>query len=137
MPAEEGGCRRGQLSDDITSGLNIRESIALQRGEVTLVTDVTAANLNAAQPSTDAPIYLMLDRATSAAAVRRRPELKSLLDENQQLVGVLRYALYGTLAAGYLWYKTLTAALAENGYEPIPYEPCLWNRMEGGVQCNV
>ncbi len=104
---------------------------------MTLVTDLTAANPNAAQPSTDAPIYLMLDRATSTAAVCIRPELKSLLDENKQLVGALRYALYVTLAAGYLCYKTLTAALAELGYEPSPYEPCLWKRTEGGVQCSV
>ena len=138
------GCQQrreevGETSSPTISftALLIRESIALQRGEICLVTDVTAAYLNAAQPETDAPVYLCLDKGTSAAAIRSRPEFAKYLDENKQLVGILKFALYGTLAARYLWYTTLTAALHELGYQPNPYEPCLFNRMEGGVQCSV
>ena len=119
------------------SALLCRESIALHRGEDSITSDVSAAYLNALQPDVDAPIYLMLDKSTSAAALKLRPELKDFVDENKQLVGILRYALYGTLAAGYLWYTTLTAALIERGYVANEWEPCLFNREEGGIQVSV
>ena len=44
------------------TSLLTREPIALQRGEISLMTDVTTAYPNAAQPETEAPVYLCLDK---------------------------------------------------------------------------
>jgi hypothetical protein len=37
--------------------------------------------------------YLCLDKGKSAAAIRSHPEFEKYLDENKQLVGILKFAL--------------------------------------------
>lgn len=57
------------------SALLCRESIALQRGEDTQTSEVSSVHLNTLLPDGDSPMYLMLDKSTSAAALKLRLEL--------------------------------------------------------------
>ena len=37
-------------------------------------------------------------------------------------------ALYGTIEAAKLWYDNISSKLVEDGFEPNPYDPCVFNR---------
>ena len=46
-------------------------------------------------------------------------------------------AIYGTMVASLLHYKKFCASLFREGFEPKPYDPCVFNRMVNGKQQTV
>jgi len=49
----------------------------------------------------------------------------------------LKKALYGTLKAALLFWKTLTAKLVSMGLVVNPYDECVANKVIGGRQCTL
>ena len=46
-------------------------------------------------------------------------------------------ARYGCVESAALWYDHLSQTLHSMGYKPNPYDKCIYNKTEGGVQCTV
>jgi hypothetical protein len=73
--------------------------------------------------------------------VKVDPEVysKYTVKEGKKLVfyAKLWKALYGTLKAALLFWKDLSAALENWGYEHNLYDWCVMNKMLGGKQCTV
>ena len=49
----------------------------------------------------------------------------------------LKKALYGTLQAAMLFWKTLTAKLVGLGFKVNPYDECVMNKIIHGQQCTI
>ena len=49
----------------------------------------------------------------------------------------LQKALYGTLSAAMLFWKDLSGFLADEGFEPNPYDSCVMNKLINKKQCAV
>jgi len=49
----------------------------------------------------------------------------------------LKKALYGTLQAAMLFWKTLTAKLVSLGFKVNPYDECVMNKIIHGQQCTM
>ena len=114
-----------------------RESISCFNDETAIVTDVHGAYLHAKQPREEKPIFMALSRKVSDVAVEIWPEFASMRDEKGRLVGKVEYAIYGTLAAGLYWWRTLSGALKEIGYKSNQWEQCLMTRTAGEKKVSV
>jgi hypothetical protein len=59
------------------------------------------------------------------------------VDDKSVLYVKLDKALYGCIESALLFYKHLSKALHDLGFNPNPYDPCVFNKEVNGKQCTI
>jgi len=114
--------------------------IAAVENRHVMTCDITAAYLNALMPldPDGDPIVMFLDKTLAQLLLIVRPDYQRFVEENTGKIYVrLNKALYGCIQSAKLWYDKLVSDLAEIGFEPNPYDPCILNATINDVQCSI
>ena len=124
-----------------TSLFSLAHIAAVERRHIMTI-DVTAAYLNAPlgpDPEGDY-IIMFLDPVLTKILSVLAPEYKKFIDaKTGKLYVKLDRALYGCIQSAKLWFDTITKDLAEMGFKPNPYDPCILNASfgVGDTQCSI
>ena len=105
--------------------------------QVAVTVDFPSAFLFSPQPEKDDPVYMALDKKTSALAVEMFPELLKMVDEKGRIICLCHHGVYGLAKSSWLWYDLLTKTLRSMGYEHNPYDTCVMNKKVGGTLVSV
>jgi len=93
------------------------------------------------QTGMDELLHLKLTGPTALLLVEMDPQRwqKHLRGEDGRPViyVVCKEAIYGTITAAILAYRKLTGYLHDWGFEPNPYDPCVWNQDIDGKQMTI
>jgi len=86
-------------------------------------------------------VHVKMEGCLAELLVKIDPELyrKFLSNKNGKSVLYVRLkkAVYGTLQAAMLFWRTLTAKLVEMGFEINPHDRCVANKLIDGKQCTI
>ena len=99
---------------------------------------VKTADIEGAYLIADMPeeVLVMFDEMIAAAMLQVAPEFSSF-ERLGKLIFKLKKALYGCIQSARLFYEHLRNALTGMGFEPNPYDPCVFNKTMYGQQCTV
>jgi N-acetylmuramoyl-L-alanine amidase len=99
---------------------------------------VKTADIEGAYLIADMPedVLVMFDEMLAAAMMQVAPEYANF-EKLGKLVFKLKKALYGCIQSARLFYEHLRKTLIGLGFEPNPYDPCVFNMMIDGQQCTV
>ena len=113
-------------------------AIAAAEERKVMTIDVGGAFLNADIKRTGVLVHVRLDRIMTGFLVEIAPEYREFVNADGSCVVELDKALYGTLEAAKLWYDNISTKLVTNGFEPNPYDPCVFNKINrDGLQITV
>ena len=98
--------------------------------------DIGGAFLHASM-ETGVNVHMRLDKTMTQLLLEIESSYAPFVDHKGGLVVRLDKALYGCVESAALWHDHLSQTLADMGYLPNSYDPCVYNRVEGGVQCTV
>jgi hypothetical protein len=98
--------------------------------------DITGAYLECDMTG-EVEVIMKLDPLLTKILHEVDESVKGMEDEHGVTYVKLNKALYGTIQAAVLWYNKLKAVLVADNYTANPYDPCLFNKMENGVQITV
>lgn len=137
----DGRTQRFYVSAEDTSSPTVRTESVM----VSLVIDamehryVVVADIEGAYLAVEmtAEEYMEMNPNMSAIAMALRPEWEEYKDSEGKLVFRLRKALYGCVQSAKLFYEHLSRSLKSLGFEPNPYDPCVFNCEKYGVQCTA
>ena len=90
--------------------------------------DIEGAFINADITSTGIKVHMRLNRVLTDMLVLIDPKLACFVEERGTSVVELDKALYGCVEASALWYSDLCATMRGEGFAPIPYDPCVYNK---------
>jgi hypothetical protein len=114
--------------------------IAAVEKRCVMTCDIRAAYLNAEMPvdPDGEPIVMYLDKVLTRILIQLKPEYEPyIVPETGRLYLRLDKALYGCIQSAKLWYDRLTKDLAQLGFIPNPYDPCVLNASFGDTQCSI
>ena len=95
--------------------------------------DIEGAYLIADMPE---EVLVMFDEMMTAAMLQVAPHFKDHVSR-ERLILKLKKALYGCIQSARLFYEHLRKTLCGLGFEPNPYDGCVFNKTMYGVQCTV
>lgn len=97
---------------------------------------VKTADIEGAYLIADMPeeVLVMFDEMLAAAMLQVAPEYANF-EKLGKLLFRLKKALYGCIQSARLFYEHLRKTLIGLGFEPNPYDPCVFNKMINGKQC--
>lgn len=110
-------------------------AIAAQESRQVLTVDIGGAYLNA--PMKNTSTYMMLDKRITDVIGRIDPTYRNYATKKGTTIVRLKKALYGCKESGLLWYETLSEFLKSEGYIANPYDKCVLNASQNGVQITV
>ena len=139
-----GGHRQNRegLGDVSSPTVSLTAIMAMLAGQVFLeqeaiTVDFPSAFLFSEQPEGDDPVFMALDKRTSAVAVDMHPELAEMLDDKGRLICHAHHGVYGLAKSSWLWHDLLTKTLRGMGYEHNIYDNCVMNKRVNGVLVSV
>ena len=109
-------------------------AIAAKEKRHVVTLDVPGAYLNATM---EEEVLMSLEPLLASLLVALAPEFKPYIDEKGMLIVRLQKALYGLHESAKLWYGTISKMLIEEGFNPNPIEPCVFNKLVNDVQCTI
>jgi hypothetical protein len=113
-------------------------AIAAAEERKVMTIDVGGAFLNADIKRTGVLVHVRLDKIMTGFLVEIAPEFSEFVNEDGSCVIELDKALYGTLEAAKLWYDNISTKLMAEGFEPNPYDSCVFNKVNrDGLQVMV
>ena len=113
-------------------------AIAAAEERKVMTIDVGGAFLNADIKRTGVLVHVRLDKIMTGFLVEIAPEFSEFVNEDGSCVVELDKALYGTLEAAKLWYDNISTKLMAEGFEPNPYDSCVFNKVNrDGLQVTV
>ena len=113
-------------------------AIAAAEDRKVMTIDVGGAFLNADIKWTGVLVHVRLDKIMTGFLIEIEPEFRKFVNEDGSCVVELDKALYGTLEAAKLWYDNISAKLIADGFDPNPYDPCVFNKINlDGLQITV
>ena len=87
---------------------------------------------------TGVDVHMRLDKTISDLMIRLDGKYKKYQDARGCITVLLDRALYGCVESAALWYENLSATMTQLGYDPNPYDICVFNRTnDKGVQCTA
>lgn len=127
----------GDVSSPVVSSTSVYmiAALAASEGRQVSCTDIGSAFLNSDMSGED--VFMKLDAVMTKILCGIDPSFKQFVEHDGTIIVHLIKALYGCVKSSMLWYQTLTAFLMECGYVQNPYDPCVFNLMQDGVQCTV
>ena len=120
-----------------TSSVLTVAAIAAHEGRHVMVSDIGGAFLNADMAPTGVKVHMKLDRLMTKLLVDIDPIFEKFVEDDGTSVVQLDKALYGCVEAANLWYNHLRATLVAYGMEENSYDPCVFNKLVGGVQLSI
>jgi len=99
---------------------------------------VKTADIEGAYLVADMPeeVLVMFDETLAAAMLQVAPEFSDF-ERFGKLIFRLKKALYGCIQSARLFYEHLRKTLIGLGFEPNPYDPCVFNKVMYGKQCTI
>lgn len=99
---------------------------------------VKTADIEGAYLIADMPeeVLVMFDEMLAAAMLQVAPEYSSF-EKLGKIIFRLKKALYGCIQSARLFYEHLRKTLIGLGFEPNPYDPCVFNKTIYGKQCTI
>jgi Reverse transcriptase (RNA-dependent DNA polymerase) len=82
-------------------------------------------------------VHTRLDQTISDIIVELDQQYEGYRDSKWSIVVQLDRALYGCVESASLWYENLRTTMTGLGYERNPYDNCVFNKTENGVQCTA
>ena len=127
----------GDVSSPVvsTTSVYMLATIAAKERRAVTCVDIASAFLNSDMSGEDVLMKLDADMAKMICSIDIN--FKQFLEPDGTLIVRLNKALYGCVKSSFLWYQTLTSFLMECGYAQNPYDPCVYNLSQDGVQCTV
>ena len=111
-------------------------TIAAHERRHVITMDIGAAFLSA-DKLPDKPVFMKLDPVTSAILTHLDREYEEYTQQNGSVIVKLDKALYGCVQSAALWYYDLRKTLESNMLICNPYDTCVFNKTEDGVQTTV
>ena len=111
-----------------TSVLLLSQLAAAEKREV-ISLDIGCAYLNASMPKSnpDKAVYMRISPEIATFLIKIDPAMQPYLMKNGCITVELDQALYGCIESAVLWYQELSTTLREQGYQPNPLDPCVFN----------
>ena len=119
-----------------TSVMTVAAIAAAEHRHVTVV-DIGGAFLNADMKPTGVLVHMRLDRIMTAMLLEIVPAYSAFVEPSGTMVVQLDKALYGCVEAAALWYHNLRSKLIAFGFVENPYDLCVFNKSESGVQITI
>ena len=127
----------GDVSSPVVSSTSVYmlATLAAKERRNVACCDIGSAFLNSDMSGED--VYMILDAVMTKILCGIDSSFKQFVERDGTIIVHLKKALYGCIKSSMLWYQTLTAFLMECGYVQNPYDPCVFNLTQDGVQCTV
>jgi len=105
-------------------------AIAASENRAVATVDFPGAYLNSDMPSDGKPVFMLMDKYTTAVLTKLEPSYQKFVKQDGTCVVQVMKGLYGLIESAKLWYDKLTHMLKGLGFVQNKYDPCVLNRYD-------
>ena len=99
-------------------------AIAASENRAVATVDFPGAYLNSDMPSDGKPVFMLMDKYTTAVLTKLEPSYQKFVKQDGTCVVQVMKGLYGLIESAKLWYDKLTHMLKGLGFVQNKYDPC-------------